>query len=175
MGTAQEIYEYPKTLFVAQFIGSINSFEGEVKETRLDAITVVGATKRPFVVKPSRDGTRPLPLASVGTPARILVRPEKLKVLKSMPGPEQNVIKGVLKEALYQGPVTQFHVLPKDMNGSMIIVSQPNTAVTARKTVNPGDRVFVAWFPEDCVLMGRDSALPMGELAKVGSSHCLSV
>jgi spermidine/putrescine transport system ATP-binding protein len=165
VGTAQEIYEYPKTLFVAQFIGSINSFEGEVRETKPDAITVVGATKRPFVVKPSRDGTRPLPVASVGTAARILVRPEKLKILKSMPGPEQNVIEGILKDVLYQGPVTQFHVIPKDMNGNMVIVSQPNTAVTARKTVNPGDRVFVAWFPEDCVLMGRDSALPLGELS----------
>src|SRR6185312_11300417 len=41
VGTAQEIYEYPRTLFVAQFIGSVNSIEGEVKEVRPDAIVVV--------------------------------------------------------------------------------------------------------------------------------------
>jgi spermidine/putrescine ABC transporter ATP-binding subunit len=163
VGTPQEIYEYPKTLFVAQFIGSINSFEGEIRETRPDVIALNSASKRPILVKPSRDGTRPLPLASVGTSARILVRPEKLKLLKSMPGPEQNVIEGILKEVLYQGPVTQFHVIPKDGTGAMLLVSQPNTAVTARKLVNVGDRVFVAWFPEDCILMGRDAALPTSE------------
>ena len=38
-----------------------------------------------------------------------------------------------------------------------------NTAVTARKGFNIGDRVFVAWFPEDCILMGRDAALPLVE------------
>jgi spermidine/putrescine transport system ATP-binding protein len=168
VGTAQEIYEYPKTLFVAQFIGSINSFEGEVKETRADAITLTGAAKRHFTVKPSRDGSRPLPVAEVGTSVRVLVRPEKLKVLKSLPGPEQNVIEGTLKDVLYQGPVTQLHIFSKDAGnggGSMVVVSQPNTAITARKSFHPGDRVYVAWFPEDCILMGRDSALPAGDPA----------
>jgi spermidine/putrescine transport system ATP-binding protein len=159
VGTAQEIYEYPKTLFVAHFIGSINSIEGEVREIRLDGITLTGATKRPFLVKPPRDGLRPLPQTSVGTQAQILVRPEKLKVLKSMPGPEQNAIEGILKEILYHGPDTLFHVLPKEGNGGQLVVSQPNTALTARKTVNIGDRVFVAWFPEDCILMGRHGPL----------------
>lgn len=171
VGTAQEIYEYPKTLFVAQFIGSINSLEGDVRETRPDAITVSGVTKRPFVVKPSRDGARPLPIASVGTAVRILVRPEKLKVLKSSPGPEQNFIEGTLKDVLYQGPVTQFYVLPKEGNGSPILVSQPNTAMTARKSFAVGDRVFVAWFPEDCILMGKDSALPVGETGTASASE----
>src|SRR6185437_4223584 len=34
VGTAQEIYEYPKTPFVAQFIGTMNSLEGEVREAQ---------------------------------------------------------------------------------------------------------------------------------------------
>jgi len=165
IGTPQEIYEYPKTLFVAQFIGSINTFEGDIKETQLDMITLTGAAKRPWLVKPSRDGTRPLPMATVGTPAKILVRPEKLKVLKSIPGPEQNVIEGVLKEVLYQGPVTQLYVNPKEGQGQTILVSQPNTALTARKSFSAGDKVFVAWLPEDCILMGRESALPAGNEA----------
>lgn len=163
VGTAQEIYEYPRTLFVAQFIGSINSIEGEIRETRPDSITLTGPSKRPLVVKPSRDGARPLPIAVVGTEARILVRPEKLKVLKSAPGLEQNMVEGVLREVLYNGPVTQMHVQQKDGNGPMLIVSQPNTAMTARKNFSVGDRVYVAWFPEDCILMGRDAALPMNE------------
>jgi spermidine/putrescine transport system ATP-binding protein len=173
IGTPQEIYEYPKTLFVAQFIGSINSIEGDVRETKPEAITIIGATKRPLVVKPSRDGARPLPVVAEGTPARILVRPEKMKVLKSAPGADQNVIEGVLKEILYHGPVTQLHVSPLHSAGTAapILVSQPNTAMTARRSLNIGDRVFVAWSPEDCILMGRDAALPIASSQEITSPH----
>lgn len=168
VGTPQEIYEYPKTLFVAQFIGSINSIEGEVRETRPDAIVITGAAKRPFTVKPSREGTRPLPMAPVGTAVRLLVRPEKLKLLKSAPGPEQNGMEGTLKEILYQGPLTLFYVQLKDGNGvPPLLVSQPNSAVTARKPFAVGDRAYVAWAPEDCILMGRDRALPTAEVSEL--------
>jgi spermidine/putrescine transport system ATP-binding protein len=163
VGTAQEIYEYPRTPFVAQFIGSINTLEGEIKETRPDAIAVMSASKRPILIKPSRDGSRPLPSAPIGTQIHVLIRPEKMKALKSMPGPEQNAIEGTLKEVLYNGPVTQLHVIPKEGNGAPLFVTQPNTAVTARKSFNVGDRIFVAWFPEDCILMGREAALPISE------------
>ncbi len=163
VGTAQEIYEYPRTPFVAQFIGQVNSIEGEVREARADAIVVNGGSRRPMTIKPSRDGSRPLPAALHATPVKILVRPEKLKVLKSAPGPEQNAVEGTLKEVLYQGPVTQLFVQLKDSNAAPLIVSQPNTAVTARRNFNIGDKLFVAWMPEDCLIMGRDAALPMQE------------
>jgi spermidine/putrescine transport system ATP-binding protein len=177
VGTPQEIYEYPRTPFVARFIGSINTIDAEVRDTRADVISLVGFTKgsstlmkRPFQVKPSRDGTRPLPTVPVGTTAQILVRPEKMKILKSMPGPEQNVVEGTLKEVLYQGPITQLIVQPKEGDGAPLLVSQQNSAVTARKGFLVGDRVFVAWFPEDCILMGRDSALPVLEMPSSGAA-----
>lgn len=166
VGTPQEIYEYPRTLFVARFIGSINSIDAEVRETRADVVTLTGnQMKRPLQVKPSRDGARPLPTVPVGTATRVLIRPEKMKILKSLPGPEQNCIEGVLKEVLYQGPITQLIVQPKENNCAPLLVSQQNSAVTARKGFLVGDRVFVAWSPEDCILMGRDSALPASELS----------
>jgi spermidine/putrescine transport system ATP-binding protein len=165
VGTPQEIYEYPRTPFVAQFIGQINAIDGEVREVRADSIVVsCSPARRPAVVKPSRDGARPLPAASVGAAIRVLVRPEKLKVLKSMPGAEQNAVEGVLKDVLYQGPVTQLFV---SVGEGTLIVSQPNTAVTAKKTFAAGDKVYLAWAPEDCLLMGRDEALPAAAPAAV--------
>ncbi|MBL7714813.1 MAG: ABC transporter ATP-binding protein [Bdellovibrionales bacterium] len=154
MGTPQEIYEYPRTPFVAQFIGTANSMEADIKEVQADRIVVQSPlARRPITVKGSRDGSRPLPTAQVGQSARVLIRPEKLKVLKSSPGQEQNVIEGVLKDILYLGPVTHFTVaLPLSKEGQSLTVSVPNTAVSAKKTFVQGEKVYIAWFPEDCLL-----------------------
>ena len=152
VGTPQEIYEFPKNLFVAQFIGSINAFEGHIQEVRPELVSVVSAAKRPFRVSPARDGSRPLPQVSIADGVRVLVRPEKLKLLRSAPGQDQNSVEGVLKEVLYQGAVTRFHVTSKEGSQAWVI-EQPNTALTARKSFHLGDKIFVAWFPEDCTLM----------------------
>jgi len=164
IGTPQEIYEYPRTPFVAQFIGSINSLDAEIKESKPEAITVTGASKRPWTVKPSRDGSRPLGQGPAGMQVKLMIRPEKLKVLKSQPGPEQNSVEGVLKEILYLGPVTQYLVQLKDGQLPNMIVTQPNTAVTARKSFALGEKVHVAWAPEDCLLMGSAGVLPVAEV-----------
>lgn len=165
VGTPQEIYEYPRTPFVSKFIGAMNAFEGSVKDISLTSITVQTSLKRPIVIKPSRDGLRPLPLVSSQIEVRVMVRPEKLKVLKSAPSTDQNYVEGVVKEVLYKGLLTEFLITIKDTasgseTGSAISVVQPNTAVSARKSFSIGDRVFAAWSPEDCVLMGLTEALP---------------
>src|SRR6202034_18941 len=77
VGTPQEIYEYPKTLFVAQFIGSMNSIEGEVRSVSAESILVSGPARKPLAVRPSRDGFRPLPSVELGVRVKMLVRPEK--------------------------------------------------------------------------------------------------
>lgn len=156
IGTAQEIYEHPRTEFVAQFIGSINSFDAEVADVQPDRITVnsavTGGGKRSLQVKPARDGFRPLPAVLPPAKIRLLVRPEKLKVLRSAPGPEQNYLEGTLKDSLYKGQETVFYVQPKGDNLPPILATQLNSAVTARKPFVSGDKVFVAWSPEDCFL-----------------------
>jgi spermidine/putrescine transport system ATP-binding protein len=156
VGTPQEIYEFPKTPFVAQFIGSINSLEGEVIESTPEGISILSPFKRKIQVRPSRDGTRSLPPILAHKSVRVFVRPEKLKLLKSQPGPEQNAVEGLLREVLYQGSITQFFVQCQDRS---LIVAQPNTALTARKSFNLGDKVFVAWAPEDCLLMEKEVPL----------------
>jgi len=151
VGTPQEIYEYPRTTFVAEFIGQMNFLESEVREVKPDLLVVQGAAKRVILIKPPLDGSRPLPGVSVGSSVRVMVRPEKLKILKSAPGPEQNVIEGTFKDILYQGGFTQFLVQPREANIPVLIITQPNTSMTARKSFAVGDKAFIAWAPEDCL------------------------
>lgn len=170
VGTPQEIYEYPKSLFVASFIGSMNFFDAEVKEVKPDAVEVTGTSRRRLMVKPPRDGMRPLPVVTAGEKVQVLVRPEKLKVLKSAPGAEQNSIEGILKDSLYLGPTTQFFVQPRDASLPQIQIVQPNTAMTARKTFAPGDRVYVAWSPEDCLIISSQGS-PAFQAAVPGATE----
>ena len=163
VGTPQEIYEYPKTLFVAHFIGSMNTFEGEIRDCNAASVVVSSACKRPLSVRPSRDGFRPLPVVSPGLKVKVMARPEKLKVLKSQPGFEQNSVEGVVREVLYKGPDTQYVIAAKDDHVGLLHAIVTNTAVTAKKSFAIGERVFAAWAPEDCILMGAEGALPVPE------------
>jgi len=124
VGTAQEIYEYPRTGFVADFIGRVNILKGKISEINENLLTVQSYCKRPLVVKPSRDGLRPLPKVEIQSDARVIVRPEKIKILKAQPSPDHNYLEGTIKEVLYKGPNTHFIIIPKENPIDTIIICQ---------------------------------------------------
>ncbi len=158
IGTPQEIYESPRSQFVAEFIGSMNFFEGCVQDIRDEEVILSsGASKRALLVRSPKGGIRRLPQLSSRAFARIMVRPEKLRVLKTQPSAESNFLEGMLKEVLYQGPTTRFLVGSKE-GVQTYIVDQPNTAATIKKIFVPGDRVFISWLPEDGILMETHGA-----------------
>lgn len=164
VGTPQEIYEFPKTPFVAGFIGTMNAFTVEVKsvlenDTGIVVSSPLCLAKRNLTV--SMNEGRPLVSVSAGQSATLMVRPEKLKCLKSAPGSEQNVIEGVLKEVLYHGPLTHFVVVAKAgteeaFKEEKILVTQTNSMATAKKTFSPGERVYIAWSPKDGLLLAQN-------------------
>ena len=41
----------------------------------------------------------------------------------------------------------------------LLLVTQPNTAVTARKSLSAGEKVYVAWAPEDCLIMNERQSM----------------
>jgi spermidine/putrescine transport system ATP-binding protein len=110
VGTPQEIYEFPRTLFVARFIGSINELPGRVENVSAQEITVrcAASPNELLRVHATRDGVRALPAVKPGDAVRLLVRPEKLRLNRIGSGTRVSTeISGVLKEAIYQGPQTQ--------------------------------------------------------------------
>lgn len=155
VGSPQEVYEFPKTAFIADFIGSMNQFIGTVQDTNSGSKIQVGVgLKRPISIRPSRDGLRPLPLVQTGQGVKVMIRPEKLRILRSAPQADQNYIEGVVKEILYKGPHTQFMIQPKsnDLKQSLLVI-QPNSALTSQRFATQGENVFVAWAPEDGVVL----------------------
>ncbi|HEY5985449.1 MAG TPA: TOBE domain-containing protein, partial [Streptosporangiaceae bacterium] len=139
LGTPREIYEHPKTRFVAGFIGTSNLLAGTI--TRVEAGSAV------IEVSPSEQIIVPMAGAAV-TPGRLLeltVRPEKIELSTVPPTPGRCAVRGTVKEVVYLGTSTNFAVTTT--TGADIVVFQQNSA-SARDVASRGDGVWLSWQPE---------------------------
>ena len=120
IGTPSDIYEYPSSRFVADFIGSVNMFEGRLIEDEPDYVRVtsdeLGGT---FHVG---HGVSAAPDATVW----VALRPEKIVVSSERPeGDGDNRVEGVVSEVAYRGDQSIY--LVKLASGRQMRVTQPNT------------------------------------------------
>ncbi len=145
VGTPTEIYEYPVTRFVADFIGSVNMFEGSLIEDEPDYVRVESAELGGiFHVG---HGVSAAPNATVW----VALRPEKIHVSRERPeGNGDNRVAGVVAEIAYLGDQSIY--LVRLAGGRMVRVTQPNIV-----RQGGGDRI--TW--EEPVWLSWDSSSPV--------------
>ncbi|MFZ2507164.1 MAG: polyamine ABC transporter ATP-binding protein [Steroidobacteraceae bacterium] len=119
VGTPAEIYEYPVTRFVADFIGSVNMFEGRLIEDEPDYVRVKSADLGGvFHVS---HGVSAAPNATVW----VALRPEKIQISRDPPqGTGDNRVQGVVAEIAYLGDQSVY--LVRLAGGREIRVTKPN-------------------------------------------------
>jgi spermidine/putrescine transport system ATP-binding protein len=128
-GTPEELYEHPRTGFVAGFLGVSNLLSGTVSGTdqvRLDDGSTVAV---PASVLTGRSGR-----VSIG------IRPEKIHVEGELP----NRISGTVSESAYIGVSTQYIV--ETPAGSITVYVQNARAGATAHAV--GDSLALSWSPE---------------------------
>jgi putrescine transport system ATP-binding protein len=150
VASPRELYEAPRSRWVAEFVGDINLFDGEVASRdhgRLDVLTRDAGT---LVVAEPR---QPVAKATVS----VAIRPEKVKLSRRGPVSDAvnshaiNRLDGVVTEVSYLGGLTVYKV--KLESGAMVRSSMANTARLDIDAYSAGQRV-VAWFtPDDCVVL----------------------
>ena len=146
IGTPGEVYEFPRTRSVAEFIGSINMFQGNVVESRADH-AVIGSEQAGCALH--IDHTVALP---VGTPVWVAVRPEKVTLSKEPPANgAHNTAKGEVSEIAYIGNLSIFHVRLE--SGATVRVTVPNVSRVAERAVTWEDIVYVSWEPHSGVVL----------------------
>jgi putrescine transport system ATP-binding protein len=141
VGTPGDIYEYPISRFVADFVGSVNLFEGTVIEDEPDYVRV--ASKElggNFFVN---HGVSAPPDATVW----VALRPEKIVISRDPPesDDEDNRVQGVVKEIAYLGDVSVYLVrLP---SGRMVRVTRPNMRrqSAAIDRITWDEEVWLSW------------------------------
>jgi putrescine transport system ATP-binding protein len=150
VATPRELYEAPRSRWVAEFVGDINLFDGQVLSREHGTLKI--ATREAGIITV----TEPRQPATKET-VSVVVRPEKIKIsrrgLASDPDALQaiNRIEGAIAEVNYLGGMTTYKV--RLDNGAMVRCSMANTARLDIDAYHASQRV-VAWFtPDDCVVL----------------------
>ena len=146
IGTPTEIYEFPESRFVADFIGSANIFEGRVIEDGSDHVRVSTNVGEVYI----NHGQ------SVAENKQIWVglRPEKIHLSITPPkntGPNQ--IMGQVEDIGYLGETSIYKV--RLQNGQIVDVTAPNQRRPMSRThsITWEDTVFLSWEPESVMLL----------------------
>jgi len=145
LGTPRDIYEHPKTRFVAGFIGTSNLLSGTVAR--------VGAGQAVIEVSPDERIIVPVhdPGLAPGSTLELTVRPEKIQLSTTRPADQGCVLRGSVTEVVYLGTSTNFSV--STTTGADIVVFQQNSAA-AGEAVDRGDNVWLSWQPENSYPIG---------------------
>jgi len=145
IGTPSEIYEQPRTPFVADFIGDTNLFEGEI--TAQDTSSVRVLTKTGIKIVATRKEDTPTALS----PAVVVsVRPEKIQLSLYKPSLQTNCFEGRLTNIMYLG--THVNYVVELTNSLRITVMQPNTFGNLPNQETP---IYAWWAESDCVVIGQ--------------------
>jgi spermidine/putrescine transport system ATP-binding protein len=144
MGSGEELYERPRTEFVANFLGLSNLIDGTVG-SRDGTMATFDAEEGERVFVPSDR------FANVnGGPIRIGIRPEKIEIASSDSDTEsssasRNIIHGRVTVASYMGTSIQYVVETK--TGRELTVIAPNRDGATVNSIGPGRDVSLAWNP----------------------------
>ncbi len=148
VGTPSQIYEYPVSRFVADFIGAANMFEGVLqKEEDGSAHMQCPELGQELMIK-RHD------VAEHDAPVAVMIRPEKMRI--SLEEPEQggmNSVSGVVRDIAYLGDMSIYHVELE--SGRIIQASQLNFQHTAERKITWEDEVVLYWHPGNAVVLAQ--------------------
>ena len=144
VGTPQEIYEFPSSRFVADFIGNVNLFDGRLSVDEADHCSITTALGE-MRVGHGISGT-------LGMPVTLAVRPEKISIAKQRPsGVDCNLFRGKVKEIAYFGSYNTFIVVTGD--GTKVKITEPNGSRHDLLHISWEDEVFFWWDDTDGVAL----------------------
>jgi putrescine transport system ATP-binding protein len=145
-GTPTDIYEYPNCRFSADFIGSINLFEGTVDSAADGRVTV--ATEQAGSLVVAHAGA-----VALGMPVSVAVRPEKIAIGREPPQGAANTLQGMVYDLGYFGDRSLFRV--RLGNGRLVSVSRQNERRGREedRPVDWDDRVWLSWSPAAALLL----------------------
>jgi putrescine transport system ATP-binding protein len=137
VGEPSEIYEYPNSRFVADFIGSVNLFEGRVSEDEPEYIRLA---------VPELAGEIHVGHGVSCTLNQTLwyaVRPEKLKMSRERPDQPVNVFPAMVDEVAYMGNLSIYRLRLE--SGKLLQATKANLSRFDDDAISWDEKVWIHW------------------------------
>jgi spermidine/putrescine transport system ATP-binding protein len=135
LDTPSEIYDRPRTAFVADFIGEMNFLSGEVSSAG-DGVYALDAGHG-VVVEGRGDVRR-------GEKIRVGIRPARLRVVGEEAHGSVNTARATVENKMYLGDEVQV-IAVLDNESRMVVREQRAGSDAEHDLIRPGDRVTIQW------------------------------
>jgi putrescine transport system ATP-binding protein len=146
VGTPSEIYEFPQSRFVADFVGTTNLFEGDVAQCEPGMITV-NCQETGCALWVDDVGR-----FSTGQRVWVALRPEKIRLTKQpVSGERVNQLRGTVWELGYLGNRSTYRI--KTASGKVVTVFAQNERRTSEWSIDWSDEVYVSWDASAALLL----------------------
>jgi len=151
IGSPSEIYEAPRSSFVAAFIGDTNFLRGKVVELLDSEYSLLDIDGFPRVVCFNDKRMR------LGDLVYLSIRPEKFRITRDRPDEDRlhNLARGKVEDVIYLGTHTRYWVRVQDSRIS--VFQQHSRFLLDEKPITWNDEVWVRWHSDDGFMIERYS------------------
>ena len=140
VGPPEELYEKPRNLFVADFLGKSNLFEGEIIDIKGNLARVKVDEEIKCTVHLDRG-------SEIGEKLQFMIRPERIKTNSEEPETE-NRFRGRILTNNYFGDTSRYLIEMAD--GKKVKV---RNETPYKRQFKEDDKVWISWDPDGCVLL----------------------
>jgi spermidine/putrescine transport system ATP-binding protein len=149
IGMPAEIYEAPRSSFVAAFIGDTNFFEGEVAEMPENDYSRLKIDGFPDVLcfNDKQIGK--------GNPVYLSIRPEKFNISREEPAVDgrHNKMRAHVEDVIYLGTHTKYWVRIQDYR--LAVFRQHSRFLLDEKSIRWHEDVWISWHADDGFMLER--------------------
>lgn len=148
IGTPKEIYEFPVSAFVANFVGTTNILQGTLKN--LDSspeFFIPDLGSFPLLIPQKKSWMKE------NGDILISIRPEKIFISKKKTPNFSNTLQATVESIVYHGRSTQYNVvLPNSMK---LQVFEQNEEHFPQEVIDYDNEVYLHWQKENVVILER--------------------
>jgi len=146
IGTPKEIYEFPYSRFIANFVGTTNILEGTLHiDEGAHHVEIFGLGMFKVFIPVEKFWMIP------GCRLYISIRPEKIFISKKIMAEFSNHLTGQIVDIVYYGRSTQYRV--RLSNGQYLLVFEQNEEHFPQETITYDDEVHLYFQKENAVLL----------------------
>jgi putrescine transport system ATP-binding protein len=146
IGTPTNVYEFPRSRFVADFIGSINQFEGMIEDVERDLAVIDAPETGGRIIAQCVDGV------AKGSAVAVAVRPEKIQIERMRPATSVNAFRGKVLDLGYFGKDSLYRVQLD--SGAILKVNRVNDRRAGEsERVAWEDEVWLSFEPQSAIVL----------------------